>query len=155
MRLLHAGVVGKIAELLPKHFGVVFDGWADGHQRHIVAWFACFWDAERGCRMKLLLTCGPLLDGTNQDEDNHIATLISVFLRYGRDKECLLFLSGENCSTNTSMANKMGVPRVGCASHRLNLTVQKILAPHKEILNKASAVMKFKKKKRYSNPPAT
>mmetsp|Transcript_7095 Transcript_7095/g.15517 ORF Transcript_7095/g.15517 Transcript_7095/m.15517 type:complete len:309 (+) Transcript_7095:1-927(+) len=147
MKLLHAEVVKRVSELLPKHFGVVYDGWADGYQHHIVAWFACFWDTERGCREQLLLACGPLLDESNQDADNHIDTLISVLLRYGRDEECLLFLSGDNCSTNTSMGTKMHVPLVGCASHRLNLAVQKLLAPHKAILDKTSAAMKFIKKK--------
>jgi hypothetical protein len=41
----------------------------------------------------------------------------------------VLFLVGDNCSTNLALAELCGIPLVGCASHRLNLAVQPYADP--------------------------
>eukprot|EP00644_Phytophthora_capsici_P010759 jgi/Phyca11/104645/e_gw1.9.920.1 len=53
---------------------------------------------------------------------------------YNKTEDMVGFLVGDNCSTNQSIATKMGVPLVGCASHRFNLAVGKYLAPHEALL---------------------
>jgi hypothetical protein len=40
---------------------------------------------------------------------------------YGKNRNCIEFLCGDNCKTNGATADLLGVPLVGCASHRLNL----------------------------------
>lgn len=47
------------------------------------------------------------------------------------DWDSVTSLIGENCATNKSMANSVGVGFVGCASHRFNLDVQDIMADYK------------------------
>lgn len=53
--------------------------------------------------------------------------LISQLDLIGRDPSNIDFLCGDNCSTNKRLAKDLGVPFVGCYSHRLNLAVQKYL----------------------------
>ncbi|ETN16032.1 hypothetical protein PPTG_06264 [Phytophthora nicotianae INRA-310] len=40
-----------------------------------------------------------------------------------------MFVVGDNCAVNKRLAHLMGVPLVGCASHRLNLAVRRFLKP--------------------------
>ena len=45
-----------------------------------------------------------------------------------------LFIIGENCSLMKAVANKIGVPLFGCASHRFNLAVQSYLDLNYELI---------------------
>ncbi|KAE9342795.1 hypothetical protein PF008_g9993 [Phytophthora fragariae] len=47
-------------------------------------------------------------------------------------------LVGDNCATNQSIATKMGIPLVGCASHRFNLAVNKFLEPYDDLLDEVN-----------------
>ncbi|GMF19532.1 unnamed protein product [Phytophthora fragariaefolia] len=51
------------------------------------------------------------------------------------------FVVWDNCATKQSIAAKTGVPRVGCASHRFNLTVNKFLGPYEVLLAEVSSLM--------------
>jgi hypothetical protein len=61
---------------------------------------------------------------------------------FGKTLSQCLFIVGDNCGVNKRLANLMGVPLVGCASHRLNLAVKSILAPYEEDLEAVQSVMK-------------
>ena len=58
--------------------------------------------------------------------------------------ENIEFLTGDNCRCNLSLATKMSVPLVGCASHRLNLAVQAFYkVPEREkLVTKVDMLMK-------------
>ncbi|KAF7685211.1 hypothetical protein CDIK_4040 [Cucumispora dikerogammari] len=45
----------------------------------------------------------------------------------------MLYVIGDNCSTNKSIATKVGIPLIGCYSHKLNLAVQKYLSQFSSI----------------------
>ena len=60
---------------------------------------------------------------------------------YGRALDDCLFVVGDNCATNKRIATLMGVPLVGCASHRLNLAVQQVLGEYDEELGKVKDLM--------------
>ncbi|ETP01333.1 hypothetical protein F441_21409, partial [Phytophthora nicotianae CJ01A1] len=49
--------------------------------------------------------------------------------------------SRDNCNTNRSIATKLGVPLIGCASHRFNLTVKKFLTEHERLLQQVNDLM--------------
>ena len=74
-----------------------------------------------------LMAFQPLLDETNMTAENHLDLFISMLELYGKSVENVLFIVGDNASVNMSLAEKMGVPFIGCASHRLNLAVNQIL----------------------------
>ena len=54
----------------------------------------------------------------------------------------VIFLIGDNVSTNVKIARLLGVPLIGCASHRLNLATQKFLSEHDDLLGKINDLMK-------------
>ncbi|EGZ27930.1 hypothetical protein PHYSODRAFT_474251 [Phytophthora sojae] len=60
---------------------------------------------------------------------------------YGKTIENCLFLVGDNCSTNRRLATLLGVPLVGCASHRLNLAAQNLLEDFKDELDQVKKLM--------------
>ncbi|KAK1937009.1 hypothetical protein P3T76_009787 [Phytophthora citrophthora] len=61
---------------------------------------------------------------------------------FGKEIRQCTVLVGDNCSVNKRLANLMGVPLVGCASHKLNLAVKTILAPYEAELEAVQALMK-------------
>ncbi|ETI54594.1 hypothetical protein F443_02618 [Phytophthora nicotianae P1569] len=60
---------------------------------------------------------------------------------YNKTEDMVGFMVGDNCSTNQPIATKMGVPLVGCASHRFNQAVGKYLAPHEALLTEVHDLM--------------
>ncbi|ETP52382.1 hypothetical protein F442_02595 [Phytophthora nicotianae P10297] len=60
---------------------------------------------------------------------------------YNKTEDMVGFMVGDNCSTNQSIATKMGVPLVGCACHRFNLAVGNYLAPHEALLTEVHDLM--------------
>ena len=72
---------------------------------------------------------------------------------YDKDYECIHFYCGDNAYVNVALARKTEewllrnkgiertVPLVGCASHRLNLAVQKFYGPESEYQELIDAVV--------------
>ena len=58
-----------------------------------------------------------------------------------RKKEDILFLVADNTNTNPATADLLGVPFIGCASHRFNLAVQKYLEPNQKIIVNIHQIM--------------
>jgi hypothetical protein len=113
-------VEGKIRDMLPIKFGLVFDGWTESESRtHYVGIFAVFLHEEQVTSP--MLGFGVLENETSFDSDAHVAYFIEVLQLYNRSIDSVFFLCGDNCQTNRLIATKMNVPLVGCASHRLNL----------------------------------
>ncbi|OWY94058.1 hypothetical protein PHMEG_00036322 [Phytophthora megakarya] len=48
---------------------------------------------------------------------------------------------GDNCSSNQSIATKIGVPLVGCASHRINLAVNRCITEYEPLLAPVNTLM--------------
>ena len=126
-------------------FALVFDGWSEA-SRHFIGLFIVFPGKGRGNDdgdvnpIMYLLAFAPLLDETNFSADNH-ATFIKATLEwFSLSRERLFCLIGDNCSTNKATANRLGVPLLGCRSHRLNLAVEqylkKFLAAESELVGK-------------------
>jgi hypothetical protein len=51
------------------------------------------------------------------------------------------FLVADNCATNQKIATLMGLPLVGCASHRYNLAVNRYLVPYESELAAVNSLM--------------
>ena len=51
------------------------------------------------------------------------------------------FLLLDNASVNPAIARKLGIPFYGCASHKFNLAMGKILANYKVHTTKIAAIM--------------
>ncbi|KAF1778876.1 Ribonuclease H-like domain [Phytophthora cactorum] len=131
-----AEVLRVISGYLPAEFGIVFDGWTFKSE-HYVAVFAAF--GHGGKQKIVLLAMVPLLDkehDPHHDADAHIAFLKTILKPMKRHIECVRFLVGDNCSVKSSISTKLGTPLVGCASHRLNLSVNQYLETYAGILHK-------------------
>ncbi|KUG02193.1 hypothetical protein AM587_10005404 [Phytophthora nicotianae] len=83
----------------------------------------------------------------NEETDDLSAATHQAFLRtmllrdYNKRLEQCVFLVGDNCSVNRRLATLMGVPLVGCASHRLNRAVAAELSEHAEDLDLVQTLM--------------
>ncbi|KAE9063807.1 hypothetical protein PF006_g30855 [Phytophthora fragariae] len=131
----------KIAAELPARFGIMLDGWTHASE-HYLAVFACY---EVNTRQKTTLLCmAPLLEAEDDDliARGHRAFLATMLPRdYGVQLEQCRFVVGDNCSVNRRLATLMGVPLIGCASHRLNLAVKADMASHEDDLAAVHVLM--------------
>ena len=85
----------------------------------------------------------PLLDEEEKmDADSHFAFIEATFAVYGSSLSAIQVLIADNAPTNISIAKKIGVPFIGCASHRFNLAVEQYLVNFKPLLDKVRFVMK-------------
>ncbi|CAG8540943.1 46495_t:CDS:2 [Gigaspora margarita] len=88
----------------------------------------------------------PFEDRTTQNADHTLGFFEDVLKSYGKSVENVLFFSDDNCSTNRKIANDLDLPLVGCASHRLNLTVNDLISDAvKTILDNATSWMSVMK----------
>lgn len=138
---LVALVEKKISNLLPNKFAIVFDGWTAG-TTHYLGVFASFTAHNENGYSTRLLGFSPMGDETTLDADEHVGYLSYVLELFGYSFENVVALIGDNCNTNKSIANKLSLPLIGCASHRFNLAVQDILSEHETLLFKVHALMK-------------
>eukprot|EP00644_Phytophthora_capsici_P002574 jgi/Phyca11/105692/e_gw1.11.241.1 len=60
---------------------------------------------------------------------------------YQKNLDGCLFIVGDNCAVNKRLATLLGVPLVGCASHRLNLALQSMLGDHASDLAQVKELM--------------
>ncbi|KAE9339410.1 hypothetical protein PF008_g11585 [Phytophthora fragariae] len=130
--------IGKnLEEILGVCFGVMYDGWSHGCM-HYVAVYGVF--VENGEVRVQLLAVSPLEEGS-QDADAHIKLFDGVLDVYNKKLDMVAFIVGDNCATNQSVATKLGVPLVGCASHRFNLAVNRFLADSEPLLTQVNTLM--------------
>jgi len=129
------GVV--ITEEMGVLFGLMFDGWSH-LTMHFIGVYALY--VVGGRLQRTLLALSPLDDGS-QDADAHIELLRNVLAVYNKTVDMVQFIVADNCNTNRSIATKLGVPLVGCASHRFNLAVNTFLTEHDLLLRKVNNLM--------------
>ncbi|OWZ08124.1 hypothetical protein PHMEG_00019383 [Phytophthora megakarya] len=140
MRLLVRAVETVIASNHPKSFGIIFDGWTF-RSEHYVAVFASF--RHDGKVQNILIAMAPIIDDNvdNLTASSHVKFLDTILSYYGRSKASVAYIVGDHCSVNGAVADQLQVPMVGCASHRLNLAVNLLLADDDELLDKVQKLM--------------
>ena len=112
----------KLKAILPDKFGIMFDGWSCG-STHFFAISACFMDNKNVYHEKLM-AIQPLLDETSLSAANQIALIEFTTEYYDRtSSDSVIFLIGDNCEMNQKTATDMGVPLIGCSSHKFALAV--------------------------------
>ena len=119
----------------------MFDGWtANGTSDHYVAVFAIFTELES--LQHHLLSLSPM-DKEDFSAQSHKDYIEKVLLMYRKSISAIEFIVADNCPTNTALSNLLGVPMVGCASHRLNLAVTMVYAEENNdaIINKIDNIM--------------
>eukprot|EP00171_Calliarthron_tuberculosum_P005080 IDg5080t1 len=129
--------------------GIVHDGWTH-NGTHFFGVFASFVRhvpvVRNGNETYVKELCLPLLtvsplpkaaseEGTSDDEaesfdaEAHVRHLITTFKYFKLDVyKWVLCSIADNCPVNKVLARKLGVPHVGCMSHKLNLEVKHMIA---------------------------
>lgn len=126
------GVETKIRTLAKakKQYALVFDGWSEDAV-HFIGLFISLPAEDASVNPDIyLLAFSPLLDETCFSAANHAAFIESTLNWYDLSIDNLICIIGDNCSANKALAGRLGKPLVGCASHRLNLAVQKYIDFH-------------------------
>jgi hypothetical protein len=90
-------------------------------------------------RRQRLLAISPMEDGLTADA--HIEYLEAILDVYDKRLSMIKFLVADNCSTNKSIATKLGVPLVGCASHRFNLAVTRVISESEDLITQIQNMM--------------
>ncbi|ETN20376.1 hypothetical protein PPTG_03398 [Phytophthora nicotianae INRA-310] len=131
----------KIGNEMPDKFGLLLDGWTHGTE-HYLGVFACY-ETPSGPQYPLLSLAPIVVDAAGRfDAETHMAALAAFLPYFGKDLSNCIFLVGDNCAVNKRLARLMGIPLVGCASHRLNLAVRTLLEPHEADLEQVQSLMK-------------
>ncbi|ETO81822.1 hypothetical protein F444_03935, partial [Phytophthora nicotianae P1976] len=91
MRLLVREVESVIAGILPKSFGIIFDGWTF-RSEHYVAVFASF--RHDGKMQTILIAMAPIIDNEISDHtaSSHVKFLDVILSYYGRSKASIAYI---------------------------------------------------------------
>ncbi|KAG2778015.1 hypothetical protein PC116_g22924 [Phytophthora cactorum] len=134
-------VATKLGAVITEEMGIVFGVMCDGWTHGIMHFVAIYGQYVVGGQLRRTLLVMSPPDERSRDGDAHIALLRNVLAVYNKTIDVILFLVADNCSTNHSIANKLGIPLVGCASHRFNLAVKKFLTEHEDLLHQVNNLM--------------
>ena len=140
MHSVELAVVDKITEVFPPLFGLIIDAWTSGGTTFCGV-FASFHDPKTDTVNTPLLGFSPVGDSTSWSANAYIDFLAGILEIYNKSFSSIGFVVGDNCATNQSIGRKLGLPLVGCASHRLNLSIQAYLQQYEPIINKVNQIM--------------
>ncbi|GMF63906.1 unnamed protein product [Phytophthora fragariaefolia] len=109
------------------------------------------WSVRRaGSAARLLSARGRGRSGAQSQYDLTADTLS----RYNKPWSAVKFLVGDNCFVNQYIGRKEGaIPFIGCASHRLNLTVKDFMKTEDELISKVHALMSMLRTIKGRAPP--
>ena len=108
-------------------YALVFDGWSEA-TKHFINMYIVFPAKKVDADPVLyLLVSAPLHDKTSFTAENHANFIKATLNWYSLSADRLFCLICDNCSTNKATANRIGVPLLGCRSHRFNLPVEQYL----------------------------
>jgi hypothetical protein len=138
LKKLTEEVEKKASDELPDKFGLILDGWSEGNT-HYIAVFACF--PKNSVTKTILLAIAPPFDEENYDAPSHKSFIVDVLDLFEKKTENVLFLVGDNAPVNKSLSDLLGIPFIGCASHRFNLACKRYLIPYEETLQNINTLM--------------
>ena len=126
MDLTTRKVENKIKEVLPDKFALVIDGWTK-NSTHFVAIFVSFHADTKVGFEQVMLAFSPMNSETSFRASDHFGFIEWVLGLYGKSLDNVVAVIGDNVSTNQALADMCKKPLIGCASHRFNLAMKKIL----------------------------
>ena len=131
----------EIAGILPNKFGLILDGWTSGSD-HFVAIFATY--MYKDVAQQTLLAMSPMGDEPSLAVSAITEFIEETLLVYRKNLNNIGFIVSDNTASNPRLAADLGVPFVGCMSHRLNLSFESFLKDniHSDLLlNKVHEIM--------------
>ena len=82
-----------------------------------------------------------MIEETTLSSDEHCKLLEYVLELYGKNMSNIVAIIGDNVEMNKCLATNIGIPLVGCASHRFALAVKSYLTKFEPILDKINGLM--------------
>ena len=131
----------KLSKKIPDRFALVIDGWDSG-EGHYVAIFATWPVDNKEGYDTAILAFSPLSNEEKADADEHIDFINFTLDVFSKTISNVVAIVGDNCAVNKSIAKKLDVGFVGCASHRYNLAVCDILKDNDRIISLVREIMK-------------
>jgi hAT family C-terminal dimerisation region len=122
----------ELQDIFPESFGIAFDGWTE-HAVHYLAVFAVGFESANG--NGILLGFSPFEQPSDMSAAQHIEYIRAVMKKYNRSAANILYFVADNCNTNRKVANDIGIPLLGCSSHKLNLAVTKFLGDEENAIS--------------------
>lgn len=117
----------RLKSTLAECFAIVFDRWSVGSTKH-VSIFSTFPVRNSLGYDKVLLALSPMGNEESLDANENFQFLVLLLSLFGKSMTNVVAVIRDNCSTNRCRSRRIGPIFVGCHSHRLNLSVQDILA---------------------------
>ncbi len=138
------------SKLSTSKFVVMFDGWTEGTKHYIglnVSYNVHCKESGKKFPTQSLLSMRPLLaeEIVGMTATDHLRHISKVMSSCGRASEDILCFVGDNCAVNKKMAADLGVPLLGCASHKFNLAVRLWIKSQPQLamtISKVSLIMK-------------
>lgn len=131
----------KIAKLLGTKFGIMVDGW-DAKAFSVVGIYANNYTSAKIDDRFILLAASPMYDEESFTASTHAAYIIDTVALYGKEQGAIQYLVADNTETMPATARVLRVPFIGCASHRLNLSIESFTQSNYEnLINKITANM--------------
>ncbi|KAF1779872.1 Ribonuclease H-like domain [Phytophthora cactorum] len=133
----------------------LFDHVLKRHPYFMATMMTCVFEHD-GRTDKVLLAIAHLVDDdvTDHSAASHNKFLEGILPFSNHDIGDVIYLVGDNCGDNTKLSDllcvcvslSLSLSLIGCASHRLNLAVQKFMANYGTLLGKVQELMrKFRK----------
>ncbi|OWZ05039.1 hypothetical protein PHMEG_00022946 [Phytophthora megakarya] len=76
-----------------------------------------------------------------QSAEAHVDRISAVLDMYKKEMDMEKFIVGDNCSTNQSISTGLGIPLIGCASHRFNLAINRFLQDYQTQIDQIQNLM--------------
>ncbi|KAG3235716.1 hypothetical protein PI124_g19261 [Phytophthora idaei] len=76
----------------------------------------------------------------DQSAEAYLEMIDAVLELYNKDSAMIMFIVADNCATNQAIATRLGVPLIGCASHRFNLAVCRYLEDYKPLIDQVQTL---------------
>jgi len=121
---------------MSQRFGLLIDGWTEG-TTYYYGLFAAYSKGTNNYQRFLTISLK-----LNTELYLRLHLLLTRSRLTTETKIASFFLSENNTNTNPATATKLGVPFIGCASHRFNLAVQSYLDTYDEITSSINTLMK-------------
>ena len=100
-----------------------------------------FLNAESNEILYPLLAVSPLQDEEDLSAESHYQFIATTLQIYNKTTSSVIAFVADNENLNGAIAKLMKVPMIGCASHRLNLAVNRYLSSYELILSKIQNLM--------------
>jgi hypothetical protein len=128
----------KIAAQLPNRFGLVMDSWKQGENLYR-ALFASYVDTKGVAQYPFLWSFA--FDEPTFSTSNLKEFVQDVLEAYGKGVENVMYLVTEYNTVHTSLADELGIPMIGCASHRFDVACHAFLQSSEPILERIQCLM--------------